>query len=173
MAKMSRMMPPTPGGRSLVGLHRRGMVVALDLHGHGHAAADVHDAGVLARALQHVVALGGEALQQRLGVLVAAVLAPHEREDGQLHVGGLPALDRADAVVLPAGQTQLLVELSHRSDSRRVGASRRVRRRRVRAGRRSAAPRRGRRRLQSGPQPGISRQSSWLWHTRHTQVSGR
>jgi hypothetical protein len=27
--------------------------------------------------------------------------------------------------------------------------------------------------LQSGPHLGISRQSSWLWHMRHTQVSGK
>ncbi len=48
-------------GRSLVGLDGGRVVVALDLHGHGHTATDVHDAGVLARPLQDVLALGGEA----------------------------------------------------------------------------------------------------------------
>ena len=44
------------GGRPLVGLDGRRVVVALDLHGDGQAAADVHDAGVLARTLEHAAA---------------------------------------------------------------------------------------------------------------------
>ncbi len=49
------------GGRALVGLDGRRVVVALDAHGGADAVADVDHAGALARADQHVRGLGGEA----------------------------------------------------------------------------------------------------------------
>jgi hypothetical protein len=81
--------------------------VALDLHGDGPAVADVDDAGVLAGALQHARPLGGEAAE-RPRVLVAAVLAPHERVDGELGHGGCPAEYLDDVVVLGGLQAELL-----------------------------------------------------------------
>ena len=79
------------GGGALEGFDRRRVVVALDLHGHGPAVADVDDAGVLAGPLQNARAARGEAAQDGPRVLVAAVLAPHERVDGELDVGRLAA----------------------------------------------------------------------------------
>ena len=57
------------------------MVVALDLQRHGQPFAHVHHPGVLAWALEHAVARRGKGPQQRLAVLVGAVLAPHEAGD--------------------------------------------------------------------------------------------
>ena len=53
-----------PGGRALVGLDGRGMVVALDAQGHGDAVAGVDDPGVLPGADQHVGPLGRQAAQR-------------------------------------------------------------------------------------------------------------
>ena len=50
-----------PGRRALERLDERRVVVALDLEGEAEPAPDVHDAGVLARALEHVRALRREA----------------------------------------------------------------------------------------------------------------
>ena len=53
----------------------------------GDAVADVNDAGVfLARADEDFRRLGGEGLEQRLGVFVAAMLAPHHGKDAELGV---------------------------------------------------------------------------------------
>ena len=95
------------GGGALEGLDRRRVVVALDLHGHGPAVADVDDAGVLAGALQDARPAGGEAPEDGPRVLVAAVLAPHQRVDGELHVRGLALLDLADVRVLVFGEAEL------------------------------------------------------------------
>jgi hypothetical protein len=43
-------------------------------------------------------------------VLVAAVLAPEKREDGELEVVRLAAQQVMDALVLPVGQTEGAVE---------------------------------------------------------------
>src|SRR5665647_3597295 len=69
--------------------------------------ADVDDAGVLAGALQDARRAGGEAAEHGPRVLVAAVLAPHERVDGELDVRRLAALDRADVRVLVLGEAEL------------------------------------------------------------------
>ncbi len=52
------------GGGALERLDRRRVVVALDLHGHRPAVADVDDAGVLAGALQDARAARGEAAEE-------------------------------------------------------------------------------------------------------------
>ena len=77
------------GGGALERLHRARVVVRLDLERAREPAADVHRARVLARAHDHARALGRQRPQQPARVLVAAVLGPHEREDGQLHLVGL------------------------------------------------------------------------------------
>ena len=78
--------PADPGRRALERLDRGRVVVALDLEGDGLALAEVDHAGVLAGALEHALARGGKPLQQRCRVLVAAVLGPEQREDGELEV---------------------------------------------------------------------------------------
>jgi len=66
----------------------------LNLERDGDAVADVNDAGVfLARADKNLGRLGGEGLEQRLGVFVAAMLAPHHGKDAKLGVARRAAED--------------------------------------------------------------------------------
>jgi hypothetical protein len=53
-------------------------------------AADIDDAGVFSRTLQHQRAASGELLQVNARAFVGAVLAPHHTEDSEL--GDLYAL---------------------------------------------------------------------------------
>jgi len=70
------------------------MVVRLDLERDGDTVADVNDAGIfLARADEDLGRLGGEGLEQRLGVFVAAMLAPHHGKDAELGVARRAAED--------------------------------------------------------------------------------
>ena len=95
---------------ALEGLDRRGMVVALDLEGDRLPVAEVDHARVLARALQHARALGGQAPEQERRVLVAAVLRPEEREDAQLEVVRRAPEQRLDTVVLAVRQAERAME---------------------------------------------------------------
>ncbi len=98
--------------RSLVGLDCGGVVVGLDLHGDGEAAADVDDAGVLLARLDHDAGPGvGEAAQQRLGVLVAAVLAPQGAEHAELEGVGLAVEPVDDHLVLGGAEGHLVEHL--------------------------------------------------------------
>ena len=87
------------GRRALVGLDVGGVVVALHLEDGGLAVADVDHAGILARALDDPRRLGRQLLQPDLRGLVGAVLAPHGREDAELHHGGLAAHDLQQPLV--------------------------------------------------------------------------
>ena len=102
--------PADPGRRALERLDRGGVVVALDLEGDGETLAEVDHAGVLARALEHALAGGRQALQQRRRVLVAAVLRPEQREDGQLEVVRPAAEQLVDALELTVGEAELAME---------------------------------------------------------------
>jgi hypothetical protein len=84
--------------------------VALDLERDRLAVAEVDHAGVLARALQDAGSVGGKPLQERRGVLVAAVLRPEQREDRELEVVRIPAEQLSDSVELPVRETERLVE---------------------------------------------------------------
>jgi hypothetical protein len=86
------------------------MIVALHLERHGLAAAEVEDAGVLARPLQNSLAGRRQALQQQRRVLVAAVLRPEEREDRELEVVRLALQQLLDTGELPVRQTEGAVE---------------------------------------------------------------
>ena len=97
------------GGRALERLDRARVVVRLDLERHREAVADVDRAGVLARAHQHVRALGGQLAQQLLRVLVGAVLRPHQREHRQLERVRLAAELLDDQLVLGVGEAELAV----------------------------------------------------------------
>jgi hypothetical protein len=97
-----------PGGGALERLHRRGVVVAFDLEGGGRCPSPtIHHAGVLARAHQDAGAAGGEALQQRPGVAVAAVLRPHHPEHAQFGPVGITAEPATDLLVVGLGQALL------------------------------------------------------------------
>ena len=98
--------------RALIGLDGRGVVVGLDLHGHGEAAADVDDAGVFLAGLDHDPVAGvGKAAQQRLGVLVAAVLAPQRAEHAKFEGVGLAVEPVDDHLVLGGAEGHLVEHL--------------------------------------------------------------
>src|SRR5436309_2354516 len=82
------------------------MVVRLDLEGDRCALPEVEHAGVLARALEYPVAERGQPLQERRRVLVAAVLRPQEREDGQLEMVRLAAEELPDPRGLAVGEPE-------------------------------------------------------------------
>jgi hypothetical protein len=86
------------------------VVVRLDLERDRLALAEVDHAGVLARPLQHALAGGGQAPQEGRGMLVAAVLRPEQREDGELEVVRLPREQLADPRMLGVGQAERPVE---------------------------------------------------------------
>ncbi len=73
--------------RALVGLDEAGVVVRLHLEDDRLPVADIDDAGILARALDHPRAGGRQRAQPLLARLVRAVLVPHRREDAELGVG--------------------------------------------------------------------------------------
>jgi hypothetical protein len=97
------------GGRALVGLDVARVVVRLDLEGDRQALADVDDAGVLAHADEHPVALGqvAELAQVHLAALVGAVLAPHDRVHRQLGLRRPAAEHLLDGGVLVVLQPEL------------------------------------------------------------------
>src|SRR5437016_2831311 len=61
-------------GRALKRLYERRVIVRFDLKGAGPAVADVDDAGILSRPLQHALAPRGQALQVHARRFVGAVL---------------------------------------------------------------------------------------------------
>ena len=99
-----------PGGSALEGLDRRRVVVALDLEGDRLAVAEVEHARVLARPLQNARAGGRQALEQQRRVLVAAVLRPQQREDGELELVRLALQQFLDTGELPVGEAEGAME---------------------------------------------------------------
>src|SRR5205807_8491232 len=99
------------GRGALVGLHRRRVVVRLDLERDGPPVGEPQDARVLAGALNHLGAGGGKRLEDRLRVLIGAVLAPQGGEDAQLGDGGRAPEQRFDPGVFGCGQVVLADEL--------------------------------------------------------------
>lgn len=103
------------GGRALVGLDVRGVVVRLHLEGDRVPLADVDHTGVLADADEHRVVGGdllAELLEVDLAALVGAVLGPHHGVHGELGAGGTAAQDLADPGVLVLLEAELLPGLS-------------------------------------------------------------
>jgi hypothetical protein len=70
--------------------------------------------------LQDALARRGEPLQERGGVLVAAVLRPEQGEDRELEPVRLALQQLADTVELPVGETKGPMERLFR-DRRQVG----------------------------------------------------
>ena len=79
------------GGRALIGLDERRMVVRFDLEDRAQPVADVDGAGVLARTLHDARPGRRQRLQVNARALVAAVLGPHHREQPELEQVGLAA----------------------------------------------------------------------------------
>ena len=95
-----------PGRGALERLDGGRMVVALDLEGDGLAPAEVDDSRVLAGPLEDARRIRREALQEQGRVLVAAVLRPEEREDGELEVIRLTLHQLLDTVEFPVGEAE-------------------------------------------------------------------
>ena len=96
--------------RTLERLDGRRVVVALDLERDREPVAEVEDAGVLARPLQHARPGRRQPLQEQRRVLVAAVLRPQEREHCELEVVRVAREQRADSLVLPVGEAECAME---------------------------------------------------------------
>ena len=60
------------------------MIVRFDLESDGDAVADIDNAGILARPLQHVCAFRWQFFQVNARALVGTVFAPHDAEDTKL-----------------------------------------------------------------------------------------
>ena len=92
------------GGRALERFDEARMVVRFDLECDRVASADINDARVLARTLQHQFATRGELLQMNARTLIRAMFAPHHAEDAELGVGGLAAEQGDNLVVFRPGE---------------------------------------------------------------------
>ena len=100
------------------------MVVRLDLEDRRQAVADVHGAGVLARALQHARARGRQRPQMHARALVAAVLGPHHREDAELGQRRRAAAEHLDDAVVLLAREAVAIEQRVRDGRRRSSAER-------------------------------------------------
>src|ERR1051326_2715939 len=109
-----------PGGGALEGLDKAGVIVGLDLEGDDIAAANIDDAGILARSLDDERAASGELFQVDARTLVRAVLAPHHGENAQFGVGGLAAEDADDGPIF--GGRELVLGDEVRGDDCRTHA---------------------------------------------------
>ncbi len=87
------------GGRALVRLDERRVVVRLDLEHRAQPVADVDGAGILAGPLDDARAGGRQRLEMHARALVAAVLGPHHGEQPELEQVGLAAHQLQDAFV--------------------------------------------------------------------------
>jgi hypothetical protein len=76
------------------------MVVALHLEHHREPVADVDDAGILARPLDHPGRRGRQPAQMHLRGFVGAMLIPHSRKNAELGQRRLAADQIEDALVL-------------------------------------------------------------------------
>src|SRR5579864_314301 len=84
------------------------MVVRFDLERTGPAIANIDDARVLARSLQHEFTAGGQSLQVHARRFIGAVLAPHHAEDAEFGERGLaPAEQLLDLFVLVGSKAVL------------------------------------------------------------------
>ena len=109
--------------RSLERLHGRRVVVALDLEGDREPVAEIEDARVLARALQDARTRRRQPLEQERRVLVAAVLRPEEREDGELEVVRFAFEQCADSLELLVREAECAMERRIRHAAQEVSVS--------------------------------------------------
>ena len=96
------------GGRPLIRLDRRRVIVRLDLEDHRQSIANIDRPRVLARPLQDIRTLGGQLTQERLRGLVRAVLAPERAEHAELEVVWIAPDGTHDGAVLVLVQRDFL-----------------------------------------------------------------
>ena len=97
--------PPDAGGRALIGLDERRMIVAFHLKSHGQSVANIDHSSVLARPLQNMRAFRRQAFQIVSRALVATVLRPHDGEHAEFRMVWLSSEELDDLPVLFRGQT--------------------------------------------------------------------
>ncbi len=77
------------------------MVVALDLEDHRESVSDVHQSGILFPGPdEQPPSAPGQRLHHRDGILVAAVLAPHDAVDPEFRIGRHAPQDPENPLVL-------------------------------------------------------------------------
>src|SRR5918992_1025025 len=89
------------------------------------ACSSRYRARVLARPHDYARTLGRERLEQLAGVLVAAVLRPHQAEHRELDLVRLALHERDDPLVLGVGQAKLAMPRLHAATSAADSNSRR------------------------------------------------
>jgi hypothetical protein len=94
------------GGRALIGLDGRRVVVAFDADGNRDSIARVDHPRALPRPDEDVGSFRRQPAQVDGGGLVGAVLAPHDAEHRQLQMIGRPAHDALDVDGLIVGQPE-------------------------------------------------------------------
>jgi hypothetical protein len=114
--------------RALERLDRGRVVVALDLEGDRLPLAEVEHAGIFPRSLQDALSAARQPLEQERRVLVATMLGPEQREDGQLEVVRVALEQPADTLQLRVGQPERLVERLFRDPRQELQSSREGRR---------------------------------------------
>ncbi len=110
------------GGRSLKWFDERRMIVRFDLEGAGPAVANVDDARIFSRALQHAAAVCGQPLEMHARRFVRAVLAPHDTEDAEFGKRRLASAEqRLDSLVFVRRQPVTAQGFGGDSQGRRGG----------------------------------------------------
>ena len=76
------------------------MIVRFDFERDGDAVANINNSGILfACADENARRFGGKTFEQRPGIFVGAMLAPHDGENSQLGVTRLPAENAFDPLI--------------------------------------------------------------------------
>src|SRR5438552_517864 len=106
--------PAHAGGRALIRLDRRRVIVALDLESAEQSVADIDGPRVLAGAERDVRSLRRQRAEQLLRALVGAVLAPHRAEHRPLERVRLATHELAHAGALERRQADLAEDVQLR-----------------------------------------------------------
>ena len=124
MATMSRRIPPTPVAAPWNGSTADGWLCDSTLNATASPSPRSITPGVLAGPLQDALARRGQPLQQRRGVLVAAVLGPEQREDRELEVVRLPLEKTPDSLELAVREPERAVQRLFRNLRQRASLPR-------------------------------------------------
>ena len=108
IVKTSRRMPPTPVAAPWYGSMKEGWLWLSILNATASPPAQVHDAGVLPRPLEHPGALRGKFFEVNAAAFVGAVLVPHGGECAEF--GGVGAAPQDFGDFLPFARRKPVVE---------------------------------------------------------------
>ncbi|MNV71225.1 hypothetical protein D3C71_1642340 [compost metagenome] len=97
--------------RALVRLNGGWMVMALDFEHNSLVVADIYNTRAFARSHEDLRSADREPLQQRLRVLVGAVLGPHYAEHADFRIVRKASHESADQLVFAVRHAELAVNL--------------------------------------------------------------